>query len=77
VTVSFTLEIVVSRAERAFERVVSLVGRRGYELVSVEASRHPDGRLSVHLTLASERSGETLLRQLEKLVDVEAVQLQP
>ncbi len=74
---SFTLEMVLHRAERAFERVVSLVGRRGYELVAVDASRRLDGKLSVRLTLASERSGEILLRQLEKLVEVEAVQLRP
>lgn len=72
---SFTLELVLGRAERALERVVSLCGRRGYELVAVNASTRPDGKFSVRLTLASDRNAETLQRQLEKLVEVEAVQL--
>jgi acetolactate synthase regulatory subunit len=74
--VSFTFELVLRRAERALERVLSLTGRRGYELVAVDASTRADGKLAVRLTLASERSAETLKRQLEKLVEVEAVELE-
>lgn len=70
---SFTLEIVLRRAERAFERLLSLTGRRGYELVAVDASRQGDGKLTVRLTLTSERSAEVLLRQLAKLVEVETI----
>lgn len=73
---SFTLELVLRRAERSLERVLSLTGRRGYELVSVNASRRTDGALSVRLTLTSERSADVLLRQLEKLVEVETIRLE-
>jgi acetolactate synthase regulatory subunit len=75
VSSSFTFELVLRRAERALERVLSLTGRRGYELVALDASTRDDGKLAVRLTLASDRSAEVLRRQLEKLLEVEMVRL--
>jgi acetolactate synthase regulatory subunit len=74
---SFTLDLVVRRAERALERVLGLAGRRGFEVVGVSARMNEDGRsLSVTLNLVpaqGERRPETLVRQLERLVEVESV----
>jgi acetolactate synthase regulatory subunit len=68
---SFDLEMTLSRQERAFERVVGLVGRRGYEIVGVVAQLHEDGRsMAVRLTLESERAPELLSTQLQKLQEV-------
>jgi acetolactate synthase regulatory subunit len=78
---SFTLELVVKRAERALERVLGLAGRRGFEVVGVSARMNEDGRsLSVTLTLVpaqGERRPETLVRQLARLVEVESVSALP
>jgi acetolactate synthase regulatory subunit len=77
--VSVELALVLRRAERAFERVVGLAGRRGYEIVGVSTAKNDDGRtLSVRLTLEPRdegRSPETLVRQLAKLVEVESVRI--
>jgi acetolactate synthase regulatory subunit len=74
---SFTLDLVVRRTERALERVLGLAGRRGFEVVGVSARMNEDGRsLSVTLTLVpaqGERRAETLVRQLERLAEVESV----
>ena len=71
---SFDLEMTLSRQERAFERVVGLVGRRGYEIVGVAAQLQNDGRsMAVRLTLESERAPELLSAQLQKLQEVEDV----
>ena len=76
---SLELTLVLRRSERALERVVGLAGRRGYEIVGVSATRNGDGgTLSVHLTLEprdGSRRGETLVRQLEKLFEVESVRI--
>lgn len=71
---SFNLEMTLSRKERAFERVVGLVGRRGYEIVGVTADLLDGGRsMAVRLTLESERAPELLATQLQKLQEVEDV----
>jgi len=73
---SFRLEMTLRRKERAFERVVGLVGRRGYEVVAVSAALAPDGAaMTVRLTLESDRPAELLARQLAKLYEVTAVRL--
>ncbi len=71
---SFNLEMTLSRKERAFERVVGLVGRRGYEIVGVTAELLDGGRsMAVRFTLESERAPELLAAQLQKLQEVEDV----
>lgn len=71
---SFELEMRLTRTERAFERVVGVVGRRGYEIVGVVADLVDDGRaMSIRLELASERAPELVVAQLQKLQEVEEV----
>ena len=73
---SFNLEMTLSRKERAFERVVGVVGRRGYEIVGASATLLDDGRsMAVRLTLESERAPELLRAQLQKLQEVEDVRV--
>ena len=75
---SFNLEMTLSRKERAFERVVGLVGRRGYEIVGASATLLDGGRsMAVRLTLESERAPELLAAQLQKLQEVEDVCFSP
>ena len=75
---SFNLDIELKRTERAFERVLGLVGRRGYDLVSASADSSDDRRsMRVQLTLESDRSGEPLVHHLAKLYEVEQVRITP
>jgi acetolactate synthase regulatory subunit len=75
---SFDLDIELKRTERAFERLLGVVGRRGYELVSVSANSSVDrGSMRVQMTLSSQRSGEPLVHHLAKLYEVEKVNLTP
>ena len=69
---SFRLLVRLRRAERSLERALGVAGRRGYEVVSVSASRAEDGtELIAHLELESGGSPEALIRHLEKLDEVE------
>ena len=68
----------MKKKERAFERVLGLVGRRGYDFVSVSAEASEDrSSLMVLLTLESERPGDVLVNHLAKLVEVEQVEMAP
>jgi len=74
---SFKLLVRLRRAERSLERALGVVGRRGYEVVSVSASRVEDGtELVAHIELESRGSPETVIRQLQKLHEVEDVVLE-
>jgi acetolactate synthase regulatory subunit len=70
---AFTLELEIERVERALERMLGVVGRRGYEILSVSAVTTSDDRYLVQLELSSERSPDVLARQLMKLHEVHQV----
>lgn len=71
---TFCIALRLARAERSIERVVALVGRRGFEVVGVDAVLDGQGgHFVVKLTLESERSADVLLRQLGRLAEVEDV----
>lgn len=70
---SFSLELEVERVERALERTLGVIGRRGYEILSVSAVTTSDSRYRVQLELSSDRSPEVLARQLMKLHEVHEV----
>ena len=73
---SFQLQLRVKKAERSIERVLGLVGRRGYEIEKVLAQPSEGSRgIDVTLTIQSDRSGEVLVRQIAKLYEVEQVEL--
>lgn len=68
-----TLEL--SRQEGALVRVLGLTERRGYEPVALSAL--PRGTtLSLSLSVFSNRPISQLIRQLEKLFDVQSVALE-
>ena len=66
---SFSIELTLSRRERALERVVGLVGRRGYEIVGASAEL-VNGLMAVRLELESDRSPDLLARFLARLHEV-------
>jgi acetolactate synthase regulatory subunit len=70
---SFKLLLRLRRSERSLERALGVVGRRGYELVSVAATRTEKGtQLVAHLELEGGASPETLIHQLKRLDEVES-----
>jgi acetolactate synthase regulatory subunit len=71
------LNIGFSGAEGAFLRILGLMERRGYHLQSCTLNRNPDGNCNVEVVVKSERPGDLLKRQLERLHDVQQVQLMP
>ena len=73
---SFQLHLRVKKAERSIERVLGLVGRRGYEIEKILAQPSAGSRwIDVTLTIQSDRSGEVLIRQIAKLYEVERVEM--
>lgn len=73
---SFQLQLRVKKAERSIERVLGLVGRRGYEIEKILAQpSEGSSGIDVTLTIQSDRSGEVLVRQIAKLYEVEQVEL--
>ncbi len=81
---SFTLKIRMRKAEGCLVRLLGLVARRGYEVRAFTARLAADGavydiRLDFLPLLPKEnawyRSPEVLARMVEKLVDVEKVDL--
>jgi acetolactate synthase regulatory subunit len=66
----------VRRAEGDLERLLGVFRRRGWQVTALEARSMRDGlAMTVHATLEGDRSPEVLARQVERLVEVEAVHL--
>ena len=73
---SFQLYLRVKKAERSIERVLGLVGRRGYDIEKILAQpSEENGWIDVTLTIQSDRSGEVLVRQIARLYEVERVEM--
>jgi acetolactate synthase regulatory subunit len=69
------LTIEFSGVEGAFLRILGLMERRGYRLQTCTLNRRPDGRCVVDVVVESDRPGDLLKRQLERLYDVDEVHL--
>ena len=68
------LDLTLRKSDRVLERVLGLMGRRGFDVASLEARPAPDGAsMDVAITVESDRPVEILTRQLSKLHDVLAV----
>ena len=74
-TVNHRLTIEFSDVEGAFLRILGLMERRGYHLQTCTLNRKPDGRCVVDVVVESDRKGDLLKRQLERLHDVSRVNL--
>lgn len=72
-----TIRITVKQIEGAIIRIIGLVERRGFSIKSVNATPSACGQeMAMVIEVESERSTETLARQVEKLFDVRAVSVQ-
>jgi acetolactate synthase regulatory subunit len=66
----------MQRAEGDLERLLGVFRRRGWQVTALEARGIREGAaMTVHATLEGERSPEVLARQVERLVEVEAVHI--
>lgn len=63
-------------AEGAILRVLGSIERRGFSLELIE-SRRSQSCILLSVDISGERSVEVLIRQLERLYDVLAVELEP
>ncbi len=59
----------------ALVRVLGLTERRGYRLLSMKAEKGNDDQLQLELSVSAERPFHLLLRQLNKLFDVNSVEV--
>ena len=72
-----TLHIQLSSCEGAVIRALGLMERRGFSIRKCLVGE-PDGAVrDLEVTVSSTRSGDLLKRQLERLHDVQSVELRP
>jgi len=74
---SHTLRIQLSSVEGAVIRALGLIERRGYSLNKCSVSESDGTGRSMEVTVTSNRPGDLLKRQLERLHDVYHVELIP
>ena len=73
---TLTLQLRVKQSEGALVRLLSVTRRRRFEILSLKASPSPQaGFFDIQMTVQADRSGSTLVRQIEKLVDVSGVEI--
>ncbi|HUJ32531.1 MAG TPA: ACT domain-containing protein [Candidatus Acidoferrum sp.] len=73
---TLTLRLQVKNDEGALVRILGTTRRRRFDLVSLKADCSPDGSfLEVRMTVQADRPESTLVRHLEKLMDVSQVEV--
>jgi acetolactate synthase II small subunit len=72
-----SLNIQLSATEGAVLRALGLIERRGFSLGKCVISEAGEGGRSMEVTVSSTRPGDLLKRQLERLHDVQSVELKP
>ena len=72
---NYTLHIRFSAIEGAVIRILGLIERRGFSLGKCSISEADHGARSMEVAVTSERPGDLLKRQLERLHDVQHVEL--
>ena len=74
---TFTLDVTLHQTERSLERLMNLIGRRGYMIIDMSVDGASlDGLYLVRCKLESDRRPETLQRFVRKLYDVESVRVE-
>ena len=73
----YTLRIRLSSCEGAIVRSLGLIERRGFSLGKCAISEAGEGGRSMQVIVSSTRPGDLLKRQLERLHDVQSVELRP
>lgn len=73
---ALTLQLRVKNEEGALLRVLSMTRRRRFDLISLNADSSADGQFfDVRMTVQAERSAPAFVRQIEKLEDVDHVEV--
>lgn len=73
---SYLTQLRVRRSEGVLERVLGVARVRGFDVQAVSAQRDLHGsHFDLTLRVSGERSPQRLSRQLEKLLDVESVEI--
>lgn len=73
---TFTLQMRVRQSEGALVRVLGVTRRRRFDLLRLTANATEDGSfLDVQMTVKADRAEHTLVRQIEKLEDVDNVEI--
>ena len=72
-----TLQIQLSGAEGAIIRSLGLVERRGFRIIKCSVHKADDDGQAMEVNVESDRPGDLLKRQLERLHDVRQVVLLP
>jgi len=73
----YKLRIQLSNSEGAIIRALGLMERRGFILRTCSVNDSDASGREMDVTVTSERSGDLLRRQLERLHDVHHVELKP
>jgi acetolactate synthase regulatory subunit len=73
---TLTLQLRLKQDEGALVRLLSVTRRRRFDVLSLKMFPSADaGFFDVQMTVRADRSGNSLVRQIEKLVDASDVQV--
>ncbi len=73
---NFILQLRLKNIDGVLERVLGVVRYRGYQVLKLMANPSPDGaRMDVTLKVGSKSKNNHLTRHLQKLLDVEALEV--
>lgn len=73
---NFILQLRLKNIDGVLERVLGVVRYRNYQITKMMANPTPDGsRMDVTLTVNSDTRGGHIARHLQKLWDVESLQI--
>jgi acetolactate synthase regulatory subunit len=74
--IKLTLQLKLRRTEGALVRLLNIARRRGFEILSLKVFRlDRGGHFDVQITVEADRSGSSLIHQIEKLLDVLKVEI--
>lgn len=72
----FTLQLRMKQSEGVLVRLLGVIRKRRYEILSLTAIPSEDGSsFDIQATIAADRAASVLVRQIEKLVDVSRVEV--
>ncbi len=74
---SHRLIITLSNTDTALQRLVGVVRRRGFRIVSLDAAEESAGVLRVRTLVEGVRSAQTLAEHVANIVDVRSVKVEP
>ena len=76
--INFAMNIRMTNSEGVLERVLGKLRQRNFNIISFNANCSPDmSTIDAHVTLKSLHSSESAIKQLNKLYDIQQIQLLP